>query len=128
MDTLAVVVEEPGRVALRRLGMAPAEGDDLVVAVEFSGISMGTEKLMFNGSMPAFPGMGYPLVPGYEAVGRVVDAGPDAQGAHRRTGVRAGLVQVHRRARPVRRLGADADHRLAAGCCPFPKAWAKTPC
>jgi 3-hydroxyethyl bacteriochlorophyllide a dehydrogenase len=80
MDTLAVVVEEPGRVALRRLGMAPAEGDDLVVAVEFSGISMGTEKLMFNGSMPAFPGMGYPLVPGYEAVGRVVDAGPQAQG------------------------------------------------
>jgi 3-hydroxyethyl bacteriochlorophyllide a dehydrogenase len=80
MDTLAVVVEEPGRVALRRLGMAPAEGDDLVVAVEFSGISMGTEKLMFNGSMPAFPGMGYPLVPGYEAVGRVVDAGPNARG------------------------------------------------
>ena len=76
MDTLAVVVEAPGRVALRRLDMAPLEADDLVVAVDFSGISMGTEKLMFNGSMPAFPGMGYPLVPGYEAVGRVVDAGP----------------------------------------------------
>jgi 3-hydroxyethyl bacteriochlorophyllide a dehydrogenase len=76
MDTLAVVVEAPGQVALRRLGMTPPEGDDLVVAVDFSGISMGTEKLMFNGSMPAFPGMGYPLVPGYEAVGRVVDAGP----------------------------------------------------
>lgn len=76
METLAVVVEAPGQVALRRLGMTPPEGDDLVVAVDFSGISMGTEKLMFNGSMPAFPGMGYPLVPGYEAVGRVVDAGP----------------------------------------------------
>ncbi len=76
MDTLAVVVEGPGRVALRRLGMTPPEGDELVVAVEYSGISMGTEKLMFNGSMPPFPGMGYPLVPGYEAVGRVVDAGP----------------------------------------------------
>jgi 3-hydroxyethyl bacteriochlorophyllide a dehydrogenase len=73
---LAVVVEAPGRVALRRLGMTPPEADDLVVVVEFSGISMGTEKLMFNGSMPSFPGMGYPLVPGYEAVGRVVDAGP----------------------------------------------------
>jgi len=36
---------------------------------------MGTEKLMYNGSMPMFPGMGYPLVPGYEAVGTVVDAG-----------------------------------------------------
>jgi len=30
--------------------------------------------------MPPFPGMGYPLVPGYESVGRIVDAGPDAQG------------------------------------------------
>jgi 3-hydroxyethyl bacteriochlorophyllide a dehydrogenase len=75
MESLAVVVEAPGHVALRRLGMTPPDADDLVVAVDFSGISMGTEKLMFNGSMPEFPGMGYPLVPGYEAVGRVVDAG-----------------------------------------------------
>jgi hypothetical protein len=29
--------------------------------------------------MPHFPGMGYPLVPGYESVGRVVDAGADAR-------------------------------------------------
>lgn len=79
METLAVVVEEPGRVALRRLGMAPPDGDDLVIAVDFSGISMGTEKLMYNGTMPAFPGMGYPLVPGYEAVGRVIDAGANAR-------------------------------------------------
>ena len=28
--------------------------------------------------MPMFPGMGYPLVPGYEAVGTVVDAGENA--------------------------------------------------
>lgn len=79
METLAVVVEAPGEVALRRLAMSSPEADDLVVAVDFSGISMGTEKLMFNGTMPAFPGMGYPLVPGYEAVGRVVDAGPDGR-------------------------------------------------
>ncbi len=75
METLAVVVEAPGRVALRRLGVTEPEGDEVVVAVEYSGISMGTEKLMFTGTMPAFPGMGYPLVPGYEAVGRIIDAG-----------------------------------------------------
>ncbi|WP_439533322.1 chlorophyll synthesis pathway protein BchC [Polymorphobacter sp.] len=79
MDTLAVVVEAPGQVTLRRLGMTPPDADDLVVAVDFSGISMGTEKLMYKGTMPAFPGMGYPLVPGYEAVGRVVDAGAKAK-------------------------------------------------
>ncbi len=55
-----------------------APGDaDLVVATAFSGISTGTEKLFWAGEMPPFPGMGYPLIPGYEAVGRVVEAGPE---------------------------------------------------
>jgi bacteriochlorophyllide a dehydrogenase len=30
--------------------------------------------------MPSFPGMGYPLVPGYESIGRIVDAGTEARG------------------------------------------------
>jgi 3-hydroxyethyl bacteriochlorophyllide a dehydrogenase len=51
---------------------------DVQVQVEFSGISTGTERLLWEGSMPAFPGMGYPLVPGYETVGRVVAAGDQA--------------------------------------------------
>jgi bacteriochlorophyllide a dehydrogenase len=78
MDTMAVVVEEPERVALRRLPLTAPGDDDVVVQIDWSGISMGTEKLMFNGTMPMFPGMGYPLVPGYEAVGTVVDAGANA--------------------------------------------------
>jgi 3-hydroxyethyl bacteriochlorophyllide a dehydrogenase len=78
METLAVVVEEPERVALRSLTLTPPQADDVVVSIDFSGISMGTEKLMYNGTMPMFPGMGYPLVPGYEAVGTVVDAGENA--------------------------------------------------
>ena len=54
--------------------MAPGP-DDLVVEVTHSGISTGTEKLFWTGTMPPFPGMGYPLVPGYEATGQVVEAG-----------------------------------------------------
>jgi 3-hydroxyethyl bacteriochlorophyllide a dehydrogenase len=53
---------------------APGE-DDLVVDVEWSGISTGTEKLLWSGRMPPFPGMGYPLIPGYECVGRIAAAG-----------------------------------------------------
>jgi 3-hydroxyethyl bacteriochlorophyllide a dehydrogenase len=48
---------------------------DLVVEISHSGISTGTEKLFWTGDMPPFPGMGYPLVPGYEAAGEVVEAG-----------------------------------------------------
>ena len=74
MDTLAVVMQQPGSVELSRLSLHPTGSEDLVVAVSFSGISSGTERLLYRGDMPPFPGMGYPLVPGYETVGVVVEA------------------------------------------------------
>jgi 3-hydroxyethyl bacteriochlorophyllide a dehydrogenase len=46
--------------------------------MEWTGISTGTERLLWSGRMPPFPGMGYPLVPGYESVGRIVAAGPQS--------------------------------------------------
>ncbi len=79
MDTVAVVMEGPQRLSLRRLSLQSFEPGDVVVDIEYSGISTGTERLLWTGRMPSFPGMGYPLVPGYESVGRVVDAGPDAK-------------------------------------------------
>ena len=48
-----------------------------MVEISHSGISTGTEKLLWSGEMPPFPGMGYPLVPGYEAIGNVVETGRD---------------------------------------------------
>ncbi|MBM3481151.1 MAG: chlorophyll synthesis pathway protein BchC, partial [Alphaproteobacteria bacterium] len=79
MDAFAVVLKEPGRLFVDRVGLAPVGADDVVVDVEWSGISTGTERLLWSGAMPDFPGMGYPLVPGYETVGRVVGAGSGAQ-------------------------------------------------
>jgi len=78
MDSLAVLLERPERLALARLPLAPPADADAVVAVSWSGISTGTERLLWSGRMPSFPGMGYPLVPGYESVGTVIAAGPDA--------------------------------------------------
>jgi 3-hydroxyethyl bacteriochlorophyllide a dehydrogenase len=76
MNATAVVLEEPQRLRLADLALTAPEAEDVVVDVEWSGISTGTERLLFTGDMPSFPGMGYPLVPGYETVGRVVKAGP----------------------------------------------------
>jgi 3-hydroxyethyl bacteriochlorophyllide a dehydrogenase len=76
MDTTAVVLEQPERLVLSRLELTQPGDEDIVVDVEWSGISTGTEKLLWTGRMPMFPGMGYPLVPGYESVGRVREAGP----------------------------------------------------
>ena len=75
MNTVAVVLEKPQSIALSELELASQQEDDVVVDIEWSGISSGTEKLLWSGRMPDFPGMGYPLVPGYESVGRVVAAG-----------------------------------------------------
>lgn len=75
MDTLALVLEGPECLSIRRLDLVPPAEDDVVVAVDWSGVSTGTERLLWTGRMPHFPGMGYPLVPGYEAVGTVVQAG-----------------------------------------------------
>jgi bacteriochlorophyllide a dehydrogenase len=79
METIAVVLEAPEQLLLRSLGLCDAGPSDVVVDVDFSGISTGTERLLWSGKMPPFPGLGYPLVPGYESVGRVVDAGEDAK-------------------------------------------------
>lgn len=76
METTAVLLKGPRDLDVGRLTLtAPGEGD-LVVDITHSGISTGTEKLFWTGQMPPFPGMGYPLVPGYEAVGEVVAAAP----------------------------------------------------
>src|SRR5499427_1922950 len=75
MNTVAVVLEKPEQLVLSTLPLSPPGDEDVVVDIEWSGISTGTERLLWSGRMPPFPGMGYPLVPGYESVGRVSDAG-----------------------------------------------------
>lgn len=78
MNTVAVVIEAPEQLTLGPVTLSDPTAEDVVVRVEWSGISTGTERLLYSGRMPPFSGMGYPLVPGYESVGRVVAAGPAA--------------------------------------------------
>ena len=78
MQTTAVILSAPKHLTLQQLPLSDPGTADLVIDVAHSGISTGTEKLFWSGLMPPFPGMGYPLVPGYEAAGEVVEAGPDS--------------------------------------------------
>ncbi|MDZ7904451.1 MAG: chlorophyll synthesis pathway protein BchC [Cypionkella sp.] len=78
MKTSAVILSGPKNLSLGQLSLVRPGPADVVVQVAHSGISTGTEKLFWSGTMPPFPGMGYPLVPGYEAAGEVVEAGPDS--------------------------------------------------
>jgi 3-hydroxyethyl bacteriochlorophyllide a dehydrogenase len=78
MQSVAVVMEEPRRLKLASLLLDEPGPADVVIETRWSGVSAGTEKLLYSGRMPFFPGLGYPLVPGYESVGLVVGAGPES--------------------------------------------------
>lgn len=78
MKTSAVILSGPQDLSLREVSLIRPGAADVVVEVAHSGISTGTEKLFWSGTMPHFPGMGYPLVPGYEAAGEVVEAGAES--------------------------------------------------
>lgn len=76
MDARAVIFEGPGRLQCGTVALTDPVPGDALVSIRHSGISTGTERLLWSGTMPSFPGMGYPLVPGYEAVGEVVETTP----------------------------------------------------
>jgi bacteriochlorophyllide a dehydrogenase len=77
LQSLAIIFDAPGKLDMRKTALSAMGRSDILVEIQYSGISTGTEKLLWTGKMPSFPGMGYPLVPGYESVGRVIDAGTD---------------------------------------------------
>lgn len=78
MEASAVIFKGPKDLGLAKVALKAPAANDVVVQVAHSGISTGTEKLFWSGAMPPFPGMGYPLVPGYEAAGEVVEAGSNS--------------------------------------------------
>ena len=71
----AVVFEQPGEMTIRPVELPEPHSTDCVVEVQWTGISTGTERLLWDGRMPPFPGLAYPLVPGYESVGSVLSTG-----------------------------------------------------
>jgi 3-hydroxyethyl bacteriochlorophyllide a dehydrogenase len=78
-EARAVVFERPGALSVRTVPLPEPGAGEVLVDIHYSGISTGTERLLWTGEMPPFPGLGYPLVPGYESVGVIRRVGPDCQ-------------------------------------------------
>ncbi|HET7233122.1 MAG TPA: chlorophyll synthesis pathway protein BchC [Longimicrobium sp.] len=134
------MLDQPEQIALRALPLTTPGAADVVIRTEWSGVSTGTERLLWDGRMPAFPGMGYPLVPGYETVGTVVDAGRDAgrrvgervfvpgarcyQGAHGLFGGAAStLVTAGSRTVPASPALGEGGALLALAATAYHAAW-----
>jgi 3-hydroxyethyl bacteriochlorophyllide a dehydrogenase len=74
MKSTAVVFDRPKQLSLQALELPQVKAGQLEVAVQYSGISTGAERMLWDGSMSAQSGMSYPLVPGFETYGQVVKA------------------------------------------------------
>ena len=130
MSTVAVVLEAP-----ERLCPAPARPYRRRATRTSSWTSSGAGSAPArsgcsgSGRMPPFPGMGYPLVPGYESVGRVAAAGASSARRDGRARLRPRRPLLRRCPRPVRRRrrrGVVVAGRRA--CCRSTSAWASTAC
>jgi 3-hydroxyethyl bacteriochlorophyllide a dehydrogenase len=76
-DVQAVVFAAAGRLDFRPVTLREPTADEVVVDTRYSSISAGTERLLFDGRLPAIPHLRYPLIPGYEAAGVVLAVGSD---------------------------------------------------
>lgn len=72
--TRAVVISQPGEVALQDVTLKEPAPGDVVIQTEYTSISAGTERMLLAGQMP-HPMLQLPVVPGYETVGHIIETG-----------------------------------------------------
>ena len=77
--TLSTVIERPGEAAFRNVTLTPKQADTVVCRTRMSAISTGTDMKTYHG-MQHPEQCWYPLVPGYENIGVVVEEGDYAPG------------------------------------------------
>jgi 3-hydroxyethyl bacteriochlorophyllide a dehydrogenase len=72
MKTTALVFPEPGKVEMREIPLPSPTPRDIVVEVEATCVSVGTERWAYLGKRPELQ---FPNVPGYIGIGRIIEAG-----------------------------------------------------
>lgn len=131
-----IIIPEPLKVEIREMPMPEIGNEDqILVKTEFSGVSLGTEKIFFDGTWEKDLSK-YPIYPGYEAVGivekcgknvkkfvpgdRVITFGPHASYVLVNEG---GALKVPGHVKPEKAtlaiLGATATHAVERGNIPY---------
>lgn len=77
MDAHAIVCDASQRFRLEEVVLPDPGPTDVLIRIEFSGISIGTEFALIRGKISWGP---YPLCTGYQAVGTVERVGEDVRG------------------------------------------------
>jgi 2-desacetyl-2-hydroxyethyl bacteriochlorophyllide A dehydrogenase len=80
----SIIIQSPFDVALIDEDIPKAVPGEILVETEVTGISSGTEMFLYRGTYPNFElkkwaqWREYPVYPGYELVGKVIEVGPPA--------------------------------------------------
>ncbi|GAB4423454.1 MAG: zinc-binding dehydrogenase [Chloroflexi bacterium OHK40] len=77
LKSRAVVIPRRNTVELRTVQVLEPRAGDVLVRTAYTSISAGTERMLLDGRMP-HPALLFPVVPGYETVGQVVQVGARA--------------------------------------------------
>ena len=74
IKTLATVIERPNEASFREVTLCPRQEDSVICKTRLSAISTGTDMKTYHGLQHPEQ-CWYPLVPGYENVGTVIEEG-----------------------------------------------------
>ena len=82
LNARAIIFPEPGRAVLDEVALPEPGAQDVLIDVEYSTISVGTERWCLKGmmSIPEQPPMAFPHAPGYQAAGVVRETGKAVTG------------------------------------------------
>lgn len=86
IKTMATVIERPGEAAYREVTLTPKQADTVVCRTLMSAISTGTDMKTYHGLQHPEQCF-YPLVPGYENMGVILEEGGYAPGLRKGTRV-----------------------------------------
>ncbi|MCU0493314.1 MAG: chlorophyll synthesis pathway protein BchC [Chloroflexaceae bacterium] len=75
LKSRAVVIPRKHVIELREVQVMEPKTGEVLVRTAYTSISTGTERMLLDGRMP-HPALLFPVVPGYETVGQVVQVGP----------------------------------------------------
>ena len=91
----AVVVQAPGRASVQEIPIPEIKPGEVLIGTAYCGVS-GTDLEVFEGSLiPHHNSLSrYPIVPGHELSGRVLDFGPNVNGLQEGDGVVVESIQV----------------------------------
>ncbi|MDX2128115.1 MAG: chlorophyll synthesis pathway protein BchC [Chloroherpetonaceae bacterium] len=75
MRTKAVVFTGPNQIEIQDVGLREMTDEDVLVRTVWSSVSAGTEKMLLSGKLPTMQMTQFPVIPGYETVGKIIGRG-----------------------------------------------------